>query len=59
MDIRQTGTSGAVIATTGALTVVAANLVTVSVQGIDTAPLAAGFAFLHLPPSSGAERRGR
>lgn len=54
LDIRQTGTAGAVIATTGACTVVATNLVTLSVQGIDTAPLTAGVWILALTIGSGA-----
>lgn len=37
LQIRQTNTVGTVIGTTGAVTVVAANLVAASVQGIDTA----------------------
>lgn len=36
--IRQTGTSGTSIATTGALTVTATNLVTVQVAGFDSSP---------------------
>jgi hypothetical protein len=36
LDIRRGSTAGAVVATTGLLTVVAANLVTYSVQGFDT-----------------------
>lgn len=54
LQIRQTGTAGAVIATTGLLTVVAANLVTFAVQGIDTAPLAAGVWIIALTIGSGA-----
>lgn len=54
LDIRQTGVAGAVIATTGLLTVVAANLVTFAVQGIDTAPLAAGVWIMALTIGSGA-----
>lgn len=54
LDIRQTGVAGAIIATTGLLTVVAANLVTFSVQGIDTAPLAAGVWILALTIGSGS-----
>ncbi len=42
MQIRQTGTTGTVIATTGAVTAVAAQLFAPSTQGVDTAPLAAG-----------------
>lgn len=54
LDIRQTGTAGAVIATTGLLTVVAANLVSFGIQGIDTAPLAAGVWILALTIGSGS-----
>lgn len=54
LDIRQTGTAGAVLVTTGALTVTAANLVTMSIQAIDTAPLAAGVWVLALTIGSGA-----
>lgn len=54
LDIRQTGTAGAVIATTGLLTVVAGNLVSIPVQGIDVAPLAAGVWVLALTIGSGA-----
>jgi hypothetical protein len=38
MRIRQTNASGTVVATTGALTVVAANLVQINVQGFDALP---------------------
>jgi hypothetical protein len=38
MRIRQTNAAGNVVATTGALTVTAANLVQISVQGFDAAP---------------------
>ena len=54
LDIRQTGTSGAVIATTGALTVTAGNLVSFAVQGIDTSPLAPGVWILALTITAGA-----
>lgn len=54
LDIRQTGVAGAVIATTGATTVTAGNLVSLAVQGIDTAPLAAGVWILALTIGSGA-----
>lgn len=54
LTIRQTGVAGAVIASTGALTVVAANLVTFAVQGLDTAPLAPGVWVLALIIGSGA-----
>lgn len=54
LDIRQTGVAGAIIATTGLLTVVAANLVSFSVQGTDTAPLAAGVWILALTIGSGS-----
>src|SRR5579863_4903014 len=42
LQIRQTNTTGTVIATTGALTVVAGNLVAASCQGIDTAGVIPG-----------------
>lgn len=54
LDIRQTGVAGAVIATTGALTVTATNLVAFSVKGLDAAPLAAGVWVLALTIGSGA-----
>lgn len=54
LDIRQTGVAGAVIATTGLLTVVAANLVSFSIKGIDTTPLAAGVWIMALTIGSGA-----
>lgn len=54
LDIRQTGVAGAVIATTGLLTVVAANSVSFAVQGIDLAPLVAGVYVLALTIGSGA-----
>jgi hypothetical protein len=38
MRVRQTNASGTVVATTGALTVVAANLVQINVQGFDALP---------------------
>jgi hypothetical protein len=38
MRIRQTNAAGTVVATTGALTVVAANLVQINVQGFDALP---------------------
>jgi hypothetical protein len=42
MQVRQTGTAGTVIATTGAVTATAASLYAPATQGLDTAPLAAG-----------------
>ncbi len=42
LQIRQTNTTGTVIATTGALTVVATNLVSSACQGIDTAGVLPG-----------------
>lgn len=42
LDIRQTGTSGAVIATTGLSTVVAGNLVETGCQGFDAAAVIPG-----------------
>ena len=54
LDIRQTGTSGAVIATTGATTVVAGNLYALATQGVDTAALAAGVWIAALTIGSGA-----
>jgi|SRR5665213_1593739 len=54
MDIRQTGTSGAVIASSGATTVVATKLYAMSVQGVDTAPLAAGVWIIALTIGSGS-----
>lgn len=54
LQIRQTGVAGSIIAATGALTVVATNLVTFAVQGLDTAPLAAGVWILALTIGSGA-----
>lgn len=54
LDIRQTGTAGAVIATTGLLTVVAANLVVFVVQGLDASPLIAGVWIIALTIGSGA-----
>lgn len=54
LQIRQTGVAGAVIASTGLLTVVAANLVTFSIGGLDAAPLAAGVWVLALTIGSGA-----
>lgn len=53
LDIRQTGTSGAVIATTGATTVTAGDLYTISIQGLDTGPLSAGVWILALTIGSG------
>jgi hypothetical protein len=53
MRIRQTNVSGAVVATTGALTVVATNLVQVNVQGFDAAP-GVGVYALTLQIGSGA-----
>lgn len=54
MQIRQTGTVGTVVATTGAVTATAANLYSPSVQGVDTAPLAAGVWVVCLTIASGA-----
>ena len=54
LQIRQTGISGAVVATTGAVTVVGGDLHALSVQGIDTGPLAAGVWILALTIGSGA-----
>jgi len=54
VDIRQTGTSGAVIATTGALTVSAGNLVSFSIQGKDASPLAAGVWIIAVTITAGA-----
>jgi hypothetical protein len=54
VQIRQTGTAGAVIASTGALTVTATNLYSFSVQGVDTAPLAAGVWIIAVTIGSGA-----
>lgn len=56
LDIRQTGTSGAVIATTGALTggIAAGNLVSISIQGVDQSPLTAGVWVLALTITGGA-----
>lgn len=54
VQIRQTGTAGAVVATSGALTCVATNLISVSVQGIDTAPLAAGVWIIAVTMGSGS-----
>ena len=42
LEIRQTNTTGTLIGSTGALTVVATNLVAASVQGIDTGPTLPG-----------------
>lgn len=42
LQIRQTNTTGAVVASTGALTVVAGNLVAASCQGLDTAAVLPG-----------------
>jgi hypothetical protein len=53
MRVRQTNVSGAVVATTGALTVVATNLVQISVQGFDATPGVAVYA-LTLQIGSGA-----
>lgn len=39
LDLRQGSVAGAVVATTGLITVVAANLVTISVNGVDTVPV--------------------
>lgn len=54
MQIRQTGTAGAVIASTGAVTVVAASLYSLSVQGVDLTPLAAGVWIIALTMGSGS-----
>jgi hypothetical protein len=53
MRLRQTNVAGSVVASTGALTVVAGNLVTVSVNGFDAAPGIAAYA-LTLTIGSGA-----
>jgi hypothetical protein len=53
MRIRQTNVSGSIVVTTGALTVVAANLVQISVQGFDAAP-GVGVYALTLQIGSGA-----
>jgi hypothetical protein len=42
LKLRQTGTSGTTLATTGALTVVAANLVSFSIMGVDASPTLPG-----------------
>lgn len=54
VQIRQTGTAGSVIASTGALTVTAASLYSFSVQGVDTAPLAAGVWIIAVTIGSGS-----
>lgn len=54
MQIRQTGTVGAVIATTGAVTATAANLYAPSTQGLDSSPLAAGVWVVCLTIASGS-----
>lgn len=54
MQIRQTGVAGSVIASTGAMTVTAGNLYSFSVQGVDTAPLAAGVWIIALTIGSGS-----
>lgn len=54
LDIRQTGTGGAVIATTGALTVTAATLVSFDLQGLDASPLTAGVWVICLTVTAGA-----
>jgi hypothetical protein len=53
LRIRQTNVSGAVVATTGALTVTAASLVQTNVQGFDAAP-GVGVYVLTLQIGSGA-----
>jgi hypothetical protein len=53
MRVRQTNVSGSVVATTGALTVAAANLVQISVQGFDASP-GVGVYVLTLQIGSGA-----
>jgi hypothetical protein len=53
MRIRQTNAAGSVVATTGALSVTAANLVQISVQGFDAAPGVATYV-LTLQIGSGA-----
>jgi len=53
LRIRQTNASGTVVATTGALTVTAANLVQINVQGFDAAP-GVGVYVLTLQIGSGA-----
>jgi len=53
LRIRQTNVSGTVVATTGALTVTAASLVQINVQGFDAAP-GAGVYVLTLQIGSGA-----
>jgi hypothetical protein len=53
MRVRQTNVAGTVVATTGALTVVAANLVQISVQGFDATPGVATYV-LTLQIGSGA-----
>lgn len=54
LDIRQTGTSGAVINTTGLVTVVATQIYALSIQGLDATPLAAGVWIMALTIGSGA-----
>lgn len=54
LRIRQTGLAGTVIATTGACTRTAAQLVEQGVQGIDTAPLAARVYVLTLEVTAGS-----
>jgi hypothetical protein len=53
MRLRQTNVAGSVVVSSGALTVVAGNLVTVSVNGFDAAPGIAAYA-LTLTIGSGA-----
>jgi hypothetical protein len=53
MRVRQTNVGGTVVATTGALTVVATNLVQISVQGFDATP-GVGVYALTLQIGSGA-----
>lgn len=53
LRVRQTNVSGTVVATTGALTVTAANLVQISVQGLDATP-GVGTYVLTLQIGSGA-----
>lgn len=54
LRIRQTGTSGAVVAATGAQVVSATNPIETGCQGIDAAPLAAGVYVLTLIITAGA-----
>jgi hypothetical protein len=54
LRVRQTSTSGATVVTSGAVTVVAANLYTLSVVGFDTAPAQGQIYKLTLTIGSGA-----